>query len=192
VAASKFDSCAAADSIDGLLLDPDHPRASLPDASKVWLQSMHTECLAQLAAHNQGRQALLADPSVCEALEAVAHGVLSETSRQMAVSSLVALSDHQPEPKARSDDGSDDGQHKHVMLSYNWNDQPTIIRLNLSLQRRGYLTWIVRVGSLACVPAAAAAPKADTERVCVCRTLRRCRGAWLMRKYSTQSICLCL
>ena len=61
--------------VDGLLLDPDHPRASLPDASKQWLQTMHTECLAQLAAHHQGRQALLAEPAVCAALEQVSHAV---------------------------------------------------------------------------------------------------------------------
>lgn len=76
---------------------------------------MHTECLAQLAAHEAGREALLADPSVGEALEAVAHGGLNEASREMAASALVALSDRQPE--LASEDGSDGGQ-KHVMLSY--------------------------------------------------------------------------
>ena len=120
--------CLYCDSIDGLLLDPDHHRASLPDANKQWLQSMHTECLAQLAAHGQGREALLADPAAREALEAVAHSGLNETAREMASSALVALSDRQPEPI--SDDGSDGGQ-KHVMLSYQWNDQAVIVNRNL-------------------------------------------------------------
>ena len=102
---------------------------------------MHTECFAQLAAHDQGREALLAEPAVCAALEAVAHSGLSDACREMASSTLVALSDRQPEPV--SEDGSDNGQ-KHVMLSYQWNDQATIVRLNESLQQRGYFTWIVR------------------------------------------------
>ena len=31
---------------------------------------------------------------------------------------------------------------KHVMLSYNWGNQPTIKRINASLQTRGYAVWI--------------------------------------------------
>ena len=30
---------------------------------------------------------------------------------------------------------------KHIMLSYQWDSQPTVIRINESLKRRGYITW---------------------------------------------------
>ena len=30
----------------------------------------------------------------------------------------------------------------HVMLSYEWEMQPTILRINGSLQRRGYAVWV--------------------------------------------------
>ena len=30
----------------------------------------------------------------------------------------------------------------HIMLSYNWSDQETIMRVNNSLKRRKYITWI--------------------------------------------------
>ena len=31
---------------------------------------------------------------------------------------------------------------EHIMLSYNWDHQPTIKRINASLQSRGYTVWI--------------------------------------------------
>ena len=42
------------------------------------------------------------------------------------------------------DDPSPDAERspEHVMLSYNWFDQRSVVRLNRSLQQRGYSTWI--------------------------------------------------
>lgn len=31
---------------------------------------------------------------------------------------------------------------KHIFISYHWNDQPTAIKLNEDLKRRGYTTWL--------------------------------------------------
>ena len=68
-------------------------------------------CLAQLAAHEQGKKALLADPSVCEALGELANtGVaFSEAARDFAAAALMALSDKELHL-------SREGQ-MHIMLS---------------------------------------------------------------------------
>ena len=34
-----------------------------------------------------------------------------------------------------------EGEQKHVMLSYQWDKQVTVKRINESLIRRGYVTW---------------------------------------------------
>jgi len=106
-----------------LLLDHDHPRMSLPDAAKIWCQTTHVECLAQLAAYERGRAALLAEPAVTEALSAVAgSGGLSDGCREMARSTLVALSDRQHATTELSLSNKQlhvdaEGGRKHVMLS---------------------------------------------------------------------------
>ena len=46
-----------------------------------------------------------------------------------------ALSDEQGRPDEVAD-------RQHVMLSYQWNAQAMIVRINESLQRRMYRTWI--------------------------------------------------
>ena len=58
--------------VDGLLLNPAHPRAGLDPELKAWLQRTHAECLAQLALFPPGRAALRGDAAVLEALEALA------------------------------------------------------------------------------------------------------------------------
>lgn len=103
--------------IDGLLLDPDHPRAGLPDTMITWLQQMHTECLAQLAVFPQGRAALLAELSVLEALQHVKEVGRSEVCRELAESALLALRDHAPDFEDLGHQGSDHDGPKHVMLS---------------------------------------------------------------------------
>ncbi len=75
---------------------------------KTWCQQHHAECLAQLALFPPGREALLQDPSVSEALQAVAESGLSPESREFAQGALLALSDTELTSK--------EGQ-KHVMLS---------------------------------------------------------------------------
>ena len=45
--------------LNGLFLDPNHPRADLKDDIKRWNQQNSAECLAQLALFPSGRKQLL-------------------------------------------------------------------------------------------------------------------------------------
>ena len=119
--------------MDALLLDPEHPQAGLKQELKMWNQTTHAECLAQLAVHAQGREVLLADPSVCAALQEVADRGMCEESREHAKAALLALSDTELH--------ADTEGQRHVMISYQWDVQSIIQRVDGSLKRRGYLTW---------------------------------------------------
>ena len=119
--------------VDALLIDPGHPRAGMKEELKVWCQQHHAECLAQLAVFEPAREALLQDPSVLQALEAVAEAGLSEEARDFASAALLALSDKKLVKVL-------EGQ-KHIMLSYQWDAQGTIQRINESLISRGFVTW---------------------------------------------------
>ena len=81
----------------------------MEEKHKVWCQQHHCEALAQLAVHDDSREALLRDGSVIPALEAVSKSGLCEKARELAAAALVALSDKKLEMLT-------DGQ-KHVMLS---------------------------------------------------------------------------
>ena len=119
--------------VDALLLDPDHPRAGMKPELKTWCQTHHVECLAQLAVFEPAHEALRRDPSVIPALQAVAEVGLSAEARQYADAALLALSDKEMQADA-------EGQ-KHIMISYQWDHQVTMERLNESLIGRGHLTW---------------------------------------------------
>eukprot|EP01052_Picozoa_sp_SAG31_P046191 SAG31_NODE_8732_length_1398_cov_0.995381_1_plen_381_part_01 len=106
--------------MDGLLLDPNHPRA--------------------------GKEALLQDPRVKEVLhEVVTKGWIHET-RDCARAALLALSDRtlpqqQTLPQQDStNQGKNDG--RWIMMSYCWEQQGVMKRINAELQKRGYCTWI--------------------------------------------------
>ena len=96
--------------INGLFLDPDHPRANLKDEIKLWNQETHVECLAQLALFPPGRDALLQNPAVSEALVSVSEQGMSEQARDHASAALMALSGDELQMRT-------EGQ-KHLMLSY--------------------------------------------------------------------------
>lgn len=95
--------------VDALLLDPDHPRADMDDEAKAWCQHHHCEALAQLAMHEESRQALLLDGSVVPALEMAVKVGLNEETRELAAAALSALNGKELQM-------STEGQ-KHVMLS---------------------------------------------------------------------------
>jgi len=95
--------------VSALLIDPEHPRASMKEELKDWCQQHHVEALAQLAAHEQSRKALLKDPTVVPALQVVVETGLSGKARELAAAALLALSGQQMEMLVV-------GQ-KHVMLS---------------------------------------------------------------------------
>ena len=77
--------------ISGLFLDPDHPRADLKDELKIWNQQTHAECLAQVALFPAGRDALLRNPDVSEALVSVSERGLSEEACEFAKAALKSL-----------------------------------------------------------------------------------------------------
>ena len=104
---------------------------------KAWCQEHHAECLAQLAVFEPAHEPLRQDPSVIPALEAVAAVGLSAEARKFADAALLALSDKKPDMH-RIDM---DGEQQHLMLSYQWDKQATVKRLNDSLIGRGYVTW---------------------------------------------------
>jgi hypothetical protein len=78
--------------ISGLFLDPDHPRADLKDEIKLWNQQTHAECFAQLALFPPGRDTLLENAAVSEALLAVAEQGMSEEAREYAKAALKSMS----------------------------------------------------------------------------------------------------
>ena len=119
--------------VDALLLDPKHPRAGMEEEHKIWCQEHHVECLAQLAVYEPAREALLQDPTVVPALRAVSESGLSAEARELAGAALLALSDKKLQRVM-------EGQ-KHVMLSYQWDFQATVKRINESLLKRGFVTW---------------------------------------------------
>jgi hypothetical protein len=122
--------------VDALLLDADHPRAGMKPELKSWCQTHHAECLAQLAVFKPGSEALRQDPSVVPALQVVADSGLSTEARQFAQAALLALGDKkQPEMMVQ------EGEQTHVMLSYQWDNQVTVKRINASLISRGFETW---------------------------------------------------
>lgn len=113
--------------------DSQHPRYNLKDEQKVWVETYHAECVHQLALYPAGREALLSDASVSVVLETVSTRGMCEQSRNFALAALVTLSGKELDKAT--------GGQKHVMLSYQWDYQATIIRVDKSLQSRGYLTW---------------------------------------------------
>ena len=104
---------------------------------KAWTQEHHAECLAQLAVFEPARDALRQDPSVIPALQAVAEAGLSAQTRQYAQAAIHVLALSDQEMHAIDVEGS----QKHVMLSYQWDKQETLMRINDSLISRGCLTW---------------------------------------------------
>ena len=76
---------------------------------KAWCQQHHCEALAQLAVHEDSREAVLRDGSVVPALETVARNGLTPGARELAAAALTALSGKK---LARVEEGQ-----KHVMLS---------------------------------------------------------------------------
>ena len=75
------------------------------------------EAIAQLAMFPPGREALLHDPNVAEALHKVAAEGWEEEAQQFAESALLAMSGRQP------DAGHAQHDHKHIIISYQWDVQ---------------------------------------------------------------------
>ena len=137
--------------LSGLFLAADHPRGlqsqeilgpqAVPTPTEVQAvyQLAYAEALAQLALFPAGKTALLtfdsADGSVVASLEAVVERGLSDEAQEFARTALMAL-------RGFADVSDDVKVAEHIMLSYEWDVQATIVRINASLVRHGYVTWL--------------------------------------------------
>ena len=94
------------------------------------------EAIQQLAAFPPGREALLQEPSVVDALQEVVDKGWTDEAKEHAAGALMALSDHQPDAeRAVAPD------QRHVMMSYQWDAQEIVQRIVNELQGRGYTLW---------------------------------------------------
>jgi hypothetical protein len=131
--------------IDGLLLDPNHPRKSCAagtdwEAVKAPVQNDFAAAMLQVAVSPAGRSALReAGRAVLDAVQEVADKGWSEEARRSARGTLAALADEIGTEEAMM---SSTSAVEHIMLSYNWDHQLVIKRINTSLQSRGYAVWI--------------------------------------------------
>ena len=112
--------------VDSLLLDPDHPRRAEADFEAVAppVQRDFAEAIQQLSAFPPGRDALLQDPSVTEALREVAANGLTEEAQECAAGALQALGARERAEHVVVDEGS-----RHIMMSYQWDVQETVKRI---------------------------------------------------------------
>jgi hypothetical protein len=129
--------------IDGLLLHPEHPRAASDESIKSAVQRDYAACILHMSLFEPGKLALQAaqhQSDIERALRALVATGWSEEARQIARNALVALEfDGGGEriglatPRLRE---------AHVMLSYQWDHQAVLKRVNLALKARKYNVWI--------------------------------------------------
>ena len=121
--------------------DPPNLRAENaadPEGAHATCQCICAEALQQLALFDPGRDALQQDHSIVASLEGVVDQGMTEEAKEHARGALIAL-----RGVAEHDGASPNMEPNHIMLSYNWGDQPVIVRVNESLKRRKYMTWLV-------------------------------------------------
>jgi hypothetical protein len=137
--------------VDGLLLHDEHPRnqadqltGATPDAVKAEVQRNYAEALSQVAVYAPGRDALLKDPSIVKSLEQLVDQTMTDEARDFARATLVALgiTKAAAAPQQRLGADGDKPPPPHIMASYNWDHQDTIMRVVAWLQTHGYLVWV--------------------------------------------------
>ena len=131
--------------LTGLFLDPDHPKglkaqeilgphaAPTPLEVQAVFQERYAEALAQLALFPAGKDALLADEAAVAALEELVERGMTDETKEFARNALIGLRGFAEHEAVAAE---------HVMLSYEWSSQSIIVRINESLNRRGYVTWL--------------------------------------------------
>jgi hypothetical protein len=105
--------------LDGCFWGEDHPRKDADDHEKAPVQNDAIECLLQIAVFKPGRELLQSDPTVMDALAAMAAGkAITEEGKLSAHNALVAIEGvmREPEPDTEGALISD----KHIMVSYQW------------------------------------------------------------------------
>ena len=141
--------------LEALLLDTSHTRQNQPEAVKAAIQRDAAECLLQIALCDSGRAALLVGDGmdVLDVLRALTEGrgALTDEAVISAHGALMALEGRSPHHETtlggaggggNGNDSEEEGTpQQHVMLSYQWNVQTTILRIVRSLQKRDYDVW---------------------------------------------------
>ena len=87
------------------------------------------ESLQQLAVYPPGREALLQDSSVVEALQQVAKSGWTDEAKICAEATITALTGETLQAEAKCDGGGVGPDDKHIMMSYNWAAQTTVKRI---------------------------------------------------------------
>ena len=135
--------------VRGLLLEEGNPRRTQEGGDE--LQATCTLALQNLALSDVGKVALRSHAGVMEGLRRVSSAEsecgagMSVEARQYASGALFELDESTRQQRQASGDGGGVAAAvvmEHVMLSYNWDHQSVIKRVNTSLQSRGYAVWI--------------------------------------------------
>jgi hypothetical protein len=126
---------------EALLLDPQHIRnhGALDQSEDIKgaIQRDAAECFMQLALFEPGREMLQKDAAVIDSLRTLKDKALTEEASRFAEGALMALL---PEEAAAS--RAVDTDALHVMMSYQWDVQPTVERIVAELQGRGHAVWL--------------------------------------------------
>jgi len=77
--------------IDGLLLDPEHPRKDTNDAVKTAVQRDFAECIQQIVLFPAGREALTVNETLMQALLTLKDEAWSEEAKVCAEGAIMAL-----------------------------------------------------------------------------------------------------
>ena len=84
--------------MDGLLLDPEHPRKDTAHAIKTIVQRDYAECIQQISLFPPGCEALRAASGAVEALDALVELAWSQEAKDCARGALIQLTGRHPEP----------------------------------------------------------------------------------------------
>ena len=98
--------------IDGLMLDPEHPRKDTDEAIKTAVQRDFAECIQQISLFPTGCDALKADSAVVDVLDALVDKAWSEEAKDCARGALMQLTDRHHEAVAEVDLDA-----LHIMMS---------------------------------------------------------------------------
>jgi hypothetical protein len=118
-----------------LLVDPEHMRQEQTDVVKSSIQTAAAGCCLQLGLTDGGRHCLGSNGTILDALHKVAGTGLTEEARVSARRALVAIQGITATPAPVEADA-------HIMVSYQWDVQSTIVRIVRSVQARGHLCWL--------------------------------------------------
>jgi hypothetical protein len=83
--------------LDGLMLDPEHPRKDFDETIKTAVQRDFAECVQQISLFPAGSTALKANSAVVDALDALVDKAWSEGAKDCARGALMQLTDRHHE-----------------------------------------------------------------------------------------------